>query len=209
MTFKERSMGRLAWGLSVYGDRAGTGNLNSTHSNFSLATFIPIQKKSVISVGLQASYIQQRLEAGRLIFPSQYNGSTYDPNLPQNERLINDNYKYFGFAGGAVWSYGQEDKRIATNSQLKAKLGASFYNLTAPHQGFFANKQTSMMKYIVHGYLYFAPANFNTAILPSFLFQKQGASTELMVGVLLKYYISDNSKYTAPEKILYKLWGLL
>src|SRR4051812_32732519 len=36
MTFKERSVGRLAWGLSVYGDRAGTGNLNSTQSDFSL-----------------------------------------------------------------------------------------------------------------------------------------------------------------------------
>lgn len=200
MTFKERSVGRLAWGLSVYGDRAGSGNLNSTQSNFSLATFVPFTKKSFLSIGLQASYIQRRLEAGKLIFPSQYSGYGYDPNLSPNEKFVTDNYKYFGFAGGAVWSYGQEDKRIGSNRHVKAKAGLSFYRLAVPHPGFFANKESLQMKYIAHGDVYYAPANFNSAIIPSFVVQRQGKTIEVVAGAMLKYYLFDNSKYTGHVK---------
>jgi len=200
MTFKERSVGRLAWGLSVYGDKAGTGNLNSTNAIFSLATFVPVSKKSFISLGLQGSFVQRRLENGNLIFPNQFNGYGYDANMPQNEKITATNYNYFGLAGGAIWSYGQQEKRIASNRQVKGNLGVSFYHITAPHNGFFSNKEALMMKYIVHGDLYFAPANFNTAILPSFILQRQGSSTEFMAGILLKYYLFNDSKYTGNVK---------
>lgn len=200
MTFKERSVGRLAWGLSVYGDQAGTGNLGSTLGNFSLATFVPTSKKSFISVGLQASLIQRRIENGNLIFPSQFSGRGYDPNLPQNEKFSAQNYNYFGFAGGFLWSYGQEEKRIATNSMTKGKFGFSFYHLSLPHEGFFASKQTAFIKYVVHGDLLYAPANFNSSFIPSFIFQMQGSSMELIVGTLVKYYFHENSKYTGISK---------
>jgi hypothetical protein len=57
-----------------------------------------------------------------------------------------------------------------------------------------------MTKYIVHGDLYYAPANFNTAILPSFLVQKQGTAIEFISGAAIKYYLFDNSKYTGHVK---------
>jgi type IX secretion system PorP/SprF family membrane protein len=200
MTFKEKSIGRFAWGLSVYSDRAGAGTLATTLGNLSMATFIPINRKSFLSIGLQASYVQKSVNNGNLVYPSQYGGFGYDPNLPQNEKMTSVNYNYFGFAGGALWSYGQRENRVASNKQVKANAGFSFYQVTLPHQSFFVDKQTLLMKYIVHGDLLYAPANFNTAVAPSFYMQLQGSSLEMVMGALFKYYISDNSKYTGNIK---------
>ena len=200
MTFKERSIGRLAWGLSVYSDRAGAGRLATTQGNFSMATFVPLNKKNFISVGLQASYVQKNINNGDLIFPSQFNGMGYDPNLPKNERMIAVNYNYAGFAGGVLWSYGQKEKRIASNNQVKANAGFSVYHISPPHKSFFADKRSLMTKYVLHGDMLIAPANVNTAIAPSFLVQMQGTSTEIMLGAMFKYYVADNSKYTGNVK---------
>ena len=200
MTFKERSISRLAWGLSVYSDKAGTGNLASTIANLSLATFVPINKKSFLAFGMQARYVQQKVDNKELIFSGQYNGYGYDPTMPSHERFASVNYNYFGFSGGGLWSYGQDQKRIANNGQVKGNLGVSFYHLNPPHEGFYAGNQITQMKYVVHGDLLYAPAEFNHAIAPSFLVQKQGSSLEILFGTMLRYYIADNSKYTGHVK---------
>lgn len=200
MTFKERSISRLAWGLSVYTDKAGTGNLSSTLANFSLATFVPINKKNFISLGVQASYIQRRADNKELLFPTQYNGYSYDPNLPQNERFSSLNYYYFGYSGGCSWAYGQDHKRVAGNGQLKGNLGVSFYHIAVPHQSFFTDKQSMQVKYVAHGDLLYAPAGYSHGIAPSFIFQKQGPAMELIFGAMLRYYVADNSIYTGNVK---------
>jgi type IX secretion system PorP/SprF family membrane protein len=208
MTFKERSVGRLAWGLSVYGDKAGSGNLGSTLANFSLATFVPTGKKSFLSLGLQTRFVQRRVDNGNLVFPSQYSGSGYDPGLPQREKISTPNYNYVSFAAGCLWSYGQEEKRIATNSQVKAKVGFSFYNIAQPHESFYPYKQTSTLKYVAHGDLLFAPANFNFAFVPSFIFQLHGSSSEFVSGLSIKYNINHNSKYTGYLKRSFLDYGV-
>jgi type IX secretion system PorP/SprF family membrane protein len=200
MTFKERSMGRIAWGLSVYGDKAGTGKLGSTESSFLLATFVPISRKSFISVGTRTSFIQRSLDNSRLVFPSQYNGKSYDPNLPQNERFSDVNYNYLDFAFGALWSYGQGDRRIITNAELRAKAGFACYHISGNHSGFYYYQQRSNTKYVFHGDLLYSPMNFNIAVVPSFMMQMQGNSVEAIMGSMLKYYLNFNSKYTGNIK---------
>jgi type IX secretion system PorP/SprF family membrane protein len=200
MTFKERSVGRLAWGASVYGDRTGTGKLRTTESSFLLATFVPISRKSFISIGTRVSFVQKSVDNSKLIFPSQYNGNGYDPNLPQNEKFSDVSYHYADFAFGGLWSYGQEDRRVITNAELRAKVGFACYHISSNHSSFYYYNQQSNTKYVFHGDLLYSPINFNTAIVPAFVVQVQGSLVEVIMGTMFKYYFNFNSRYTGNIK---------
>lgn len=200
MTFKERSLGRLAWGFSVYGDKAGAGQLRTTESSFLVATFVPMGPKSHLSMGIRASSIQKSIENGSLVFPSQFNGSSYDKNMPQNERFQELSYQFVDLAAGGLWSFGQNEKRLASDPELRAKAGFACYHITGTHNSYYYYRQMSTLRYVMHGDFIYSPANFNTAIAPSFLIQMQGSTFEAVGGIMLKYYFSYNSRYTGNNK---------
>jgi type IX secretion system PorP/SprF family membrane protein len=201
MTFKERGVGRLAWGLSVYNDKAGTAGLTTTNGNFNIASFVPISKKSFISVGLQAALVQRKIDSGKLIFPDQYNSATgYDPGNTTGERLSSLNFTYADFGAGLLWSYGQEEKRIASYAQFKANAGFSVYHLNTPKQAFLMNGSSIDMKYVAHADVFYAPANSNVGFAPSFVAQSQGSSLQFIGGMTMRYYLKDNSHYTGLVK---------
>lgn len=200
MTFKERGMGLLAWGVSVYNDKAGPGGLSLTNANLNLASFIPISKKSFLSLGVQGGISQRRIENGRLIFPDQYTDSGYSPDLNSDEKFSNLNYAYSDFATGFLWSYNKQQKRIANHTELRSNLGFSIYHLLRPKQDFLYSGNRIYRKYVVHGDFLYEPANFNVAIVPSFQGQFIGSTVEATAGLTVKYYVNDNAHYTGIVK---------
>ena len=200
MTFKERTSGRLAAGLSVYKDNAGDGSINFTQINFSLASFIPTGKKSFVSVGLQAGWAQYILNTEKLVFPNQYNGTGYDASMSSNEKLVNQANSYGDFAAGALWSFGQNDKSYLGKRQLKANIGAAIYHLSKGQSFLINGKSERSFKWVLHGDLLASLSNPDFAIAPSYLLQFRGSSQEIIAGMLLKRYIRVDSKYTGIVK---------
>ena len=193
--------GRLGAGLSVYTDKAGDAGLGQTKANLSLASFIPMDKKAYFAAGLQISMVQKKLNDAKLLFPNQYNGSVYDPSQTSGENFKGQNFTYPDIAAGFLWSYAQDETRIAANDQVKANIGFSVYHLNRPAQKFLqANNQDLFMKYVFHGDFLICRASSNVAFAPSWLLQFQGPSKEILIGGLLKYFIKDNSKYTGLVK---------
>lgn len=200
MTFKERSIGRLAWGFSAYSDKAGTADLGLTRGSFNLASFVPLSNNSFISLGIQAAVVQRRGQNGNLIFPNQYSGGMYDPNISSGEKFSTLYYVYPDLAAGLLWSYKQKQNRIAHNSLFKANVGFAASHLTKPKQTFLQTKQSLAMRYTVHGDLVYEPGFPNVAFQPLFLFQWQAQATELIAGLQVKYFFKDNSHYTGIVK---------
>ena len=204
MTFKQRAAGRIAAGVSIYKDNAGDGNMGSTLANLSLATFVPVGKKSYVSVGLQASYVQKQLTSANLVFPNQYNGTGYDASINSNENFQYQNYNYADFASGFLWSYGQNDKSILGKRQLKINLGFSLYHLSTQKQSFLmSNKNDNALKYVFHGDMLLSLPNPDFAIQPSYLLQFRGTSNEIMAGMIVKRFFKMDSKYTGIVKRSY------
>jgi len=204
MTFKQRAAGRLAAGISIYKDNAGDGNLGSTQANLSLASFVPVGKKSYLSVGLQASYVQRQLSSSNLIFPNQYNGTGYDASMNSNESFPSQNYTYADFASGVLWSYGQNDKSILGKRQLKINLGFSLYHLSKQKQSFLlSSKNDNSLKYVLHGDMLLSLPNPDFAIAPSYLLQFRGTSSEILAGMIVKRFVRMDSKYTGIVKRSY------
>ena len=200
MTFKEKSVGRLAAGISFYNDKAGDGNMGLTQTNLSLATFIPISKKSFFSLGIQASLAQRKVDQSKLIFSNQYNGSVYDPNQTSRENFSSLNYSYTDLGAGILWSYSADEKKLNGNKQIKANIGFAVYHLTRPHQNYFISDNRLFMKYVIHGDFLVSLKNPNKAIAPTYLLQMQGSSVEFLLGTMFKYYMNSDSKYTGIVK---------
>jgi len=86
--------------------------------------------------------------------------------------------------------------RDEVEKELKAKLGFSVYHLLEPGRQFTAKGSDLLQrKMVAHGDLLF---NFSTktALAPSFIYQVQGHSTELIAGAMFRYYLHNSTKYT-------------
>jgi len=193
---KEKNSGKLAAGLSVYKDKVGDGNLGQTHANLSLATFLPLNKKNIISVGLQASLVQRMLDHGPLIFPDQYNGSVYDPAQSSKDNFTNIKFNYFDLAAGTQWTFSKETTNLNAYKQFTSHFGFAIYHLSQPKQEYLETLSSLSMRYVSHGDLIASIGNSNMAISPSYLLQFQGPSKEIIVGTMLRHYFKTDSKFT-------------
>jgi type IX secretion system PorP/SprF family membrane protein len=199
-TYK-KAFSRMAGGLSFYSDKAGDGNMGSTQVNLSLATFVPLNKYSSLSLGLQGSLVQRKIDYSKLLFPDQYSGTTYDPTIDQGETYGTNNFMYPDFAGGVAWSYGYNEKAIGANNEFRANVGVSLYHFNQPKQKFLIDTRERLsMKYVLHGDFLIGIPNSNVALAPSYLAQIQTPSTEIVAGMMIKYYFSQDSKYTGYLK---------
>jgi type IX secretion system PorP/SprF family membrane protein len=197
----KKSFSRMAGGLSFFSDKAGDGNMGSTQANLSLATFIPTSKYSSLSVGLQASVVQKKVDASKLVFPNQYGATGYDPNIDSREDYAAQNFIYPDFAGGINWSYGYNERAVGANTERRANIGASVYHINQPKQIYLDESEERLnTKYILHADMLFGIRNSNVALVPSFITTIQGPSLEMMEGFMVKYYFKDDSKYTGIIK---------
>jgi type IX secretion system PorP/SprF family membrane protein len=170
--------------------------MTSTLANLSLAARIHTGKNSFLSTGLQAGYMQKRMDATSLLFPSQFNGSTYDPSVSNNENFVATRFAYTDFSGGILWAYTGEHKSFSTYKQVQAKVGFAAYHITRPSLSYIPeSKEHLYMKIVAHGDLNFTVGS-RIGINPSYLFQQQGPYNELTTGVMLRYYLHNETKYT-------------
>ncbi len=198
----KKSVSRLAGGLSFFSDKAGDGNMGISQVSFSLASFVPVSDKNSLSLGLQTSFVQRKIDFSKLIFPEQYNGTTYDPTMYNGENPSTQSYSYPDVAAGVNWSYGYTQKAIGTSSSsIKANAGLAVYHLNKPRQKYLASSNDQLyMKVVLHGDATISVKSTNMAIIPSYLMEFQGPSKEILMGVMTKFYFREDSKYTGIIK---------
>lgn len=196
MIFK-KSKNRMAGGISVYNDKAGDAKVGTLVTNLTYAMFFPLNKNSNISLGIQGGFAQRKMDQTKLIYGAQYNGYTYDSNLPSGETYSRQSFMYGDMGSGILYTFNRGERSIAANDQINAQIGFSAFHLTRPQQNFIAGENDRMYrKYVFHGNLLFGIPNTLLGIAPTWLIQMQGSSKEIMAGMMIKYYIKDDSKYT-------------
>lgn len=200
MTFK-KSTNRFAAGLSVYNDKAGDSRLGTLQSNFSFSMFFPLSTKSTLGLGMQGTLTQRKMDINSLIYPNQYNGTNYDSKMASGENYGRQNFLYPELGSGITWAYGQDEKSITANNEVKALVGFSVYHINQPKQNFVSGSNIRLYrKYVFHGNVLVGIPNSNLALVPSWLMQFQGPTKEILAGLLFKFYLSDRSKYTGIKK---------
>lgn len=200
-TFK-KSFNRLSGGLSFYSDKAGDGNMGTNLFNLSFATFIKAGQHSSFSLGLQGGAVQKTIDFSKLIFSNQYNGTTgYDQTIANGEQYGSKSFVYGDFAAGLLWNYAKEESSIGENNHIKADFGFGMFHINRPKQKFLSGTNEKLFsKYVVHGKLTMGIPHSNVGVSPSFIYQSQGPTKEIIGGMMLKYYLKDDSKYTGYIK---------
>ena len=194
--------GRFAAGISVYKDKMGDGNFNLTQANLSISSFVPTGENSHLSVGVQGSFNQRSMDESKFVFPNQYGGTGYDPNLSSGEKYAtSQNYTYMDLGAGVLWSFSDEEKRVEDHKKVKARFGFSAYHLLQPKQKYLANGGVPLArKLMANGDFLISIQNTRVAIAPAYIVSLQGQSREILVGALLKYYTRNDTKYTGFVK---------
>ena len=201
MIFKQ-SFNKLAAGLSVYKDKAGTSNLENLNVNLSIAMRFPINIKNSISFGLQGSFVQKSVNRSKLLYPDQFNGAYYDANMLSQDAQNSATLIYPDFGSGLVYTYDKNERVAAIANQIKFQLGYAVYHLTQPNKHFVASTSNEKlyMKQVVYADLLYDIKNSNIGLAPSVLIQLQGPSKEILAGITVKRYFKDASKYTGIVK---------
>lgn len=197
----KKAFNRLAGGLSFFSDKAGDGGLGTNLVNLSLASFIKTGESSMLSLGLQGSVIQRSVDFNKFVFSNQYNGTTYDRTPAPGEDYSSHNFITPDVAAGVLWRYDREEETIGDNDQLSADLGFSMFHIIKPTQRFLVSSDDQLYsKYNAHGKMLIGIPRTRLGVAPSFMLTFQGKHKELLAGIMGKYYLKHDSKYTGYVK---------
>lgn len=197
---KQWKNGYLGGGISAFNDKAGNSKMGLTQFNFSLSSIRKLDEKNILSAGLQSGYAQRSVITDNLHWNDQFSGAGYDPSIPSGENFSSKKISYGDFAAGLLWSYGKGEMYSTANDELKMNMGFSFYHVTSPKISFYDGDIRLNPRIVFHGGFAYGIKNSNTAIVPSFMYARQGSQQELIAGTMFRYRLKEDSKYTGFVK---------
>ena len=189
--------GFLAAGISFISDRAGTSQLGLNQVNLSLAYHAHVSDYNTVSAGIMGGFAQRSIDFNKLSWNSQYNGNSYDPNLPTDETGYSQNKSYGDFGAGLEWTYTKGEMYATANNQLNINLGVAAFHVNQPNIAFFSTEKDQLpIKIVLHGNSQIGFSNSKFSIVPSFLYVQQGTQKDIIAGGLLRIKLIEESKYT-------------
>ena len=193
--------GYLGLGLNAFKDAAGQTNFGTTKISLALSSIIYLNDKNSASVGLLGSWAQNSIDPNNLQWDSQFNGQSFNASLGSNETMTFQNSNYFDFSAGALWAYGTGTKTLSSHDEFNMKAGAAFYHVTRPSRDVqFGDLDKLYSKLAFHAESHIGIANTKMAFRPKFIAYIQGPTREITAGLLFRYMLKEESKYTGIFK---------
>jgi len=187
-------------GLYVYSDKSGDSKMISNSANLSLASRIALDYKNNLTFGINTGWVQKKIDLTQVTWNSQYDGNTFNGNLPSGENITSSSFSYVDFSAGVFW-----DSEVT--KYLKLNGGISSFHINSPKQSFYGNGDKLYTKWVVHGSSEIGFKNSNITYIPTFMLLKQGPTNEFDIGIIAKYNLGFDSKYTGINKSSNILFG--
>lgn len=200
--FKKLRTSYFAIAANVFRDAAGDANLNTLNPNVGFNYIQRINRYMKFSGGLQGGFNYRTIDANNLRWGQQYNGSSYDAGLPSGENIPKSAITSFDLGGGVNFNYAQSDKFISSRNAAKFNFGVSAYHYSIGRNSFFTTTEKLDTRICAYFNGDFNIPGSKNAIMPSFLYMRQGPSSEVILGALIKFIIVDQSTYTGVKKPL-------
>jgi len=186
--------------LSVYKDNAGDANLGSLLVNLGFNGVVKTGQYSKMSAGIGGGFNYRSINASKLQWENQYNGSVYDPTIASGEAIPKSSFVQGDFVGGIAYHYARSERYISAQDGTKADIGISVFHYNMPKFSYVNSGDKQFVKYALHANFDVGIKNTGIAIVPSALYVRQGPSQEINIGSLFKYIIQDQSVYTGIKK---------
>jgi type IX secretion system PorP/SprF family membrane protein len=193
----KKAFSRMAAGLSFFNDKAGDGDMGISNVNLSLATYIKTGRQSTLSLGLQGTVVQKTVNFSKFVFSNQYNGTMYDPTMNSMEDPSTGSFVYMDFSSGLLYNYIKEESTTGENDFLRFDVGAALFHFNSPKQDFLSNSSERLTgKVVAHTKFLIGIPMSKVAVAPSIMCAFQGTQKEIVFGLMGKYYLKDDSRYT-------------
>jgi type IX secretion system PorP/SprF family membrane protein len=182
--FNKKRNSSLGLGLSVYNDQAGDGVLTTLEINPSIAFHLALgadnPKKYKLSIGVQPSLRNRKVDVSNLTFQAQFDGIEINPALPSMEHITNTNFSVFDLNSGIQFS-------AAPTDEVNFWVGGSLFHMLQPNEAFYTNASSVLpMRSMANAGARFI-INPTWAILPNVLFMEQAKAKELNFGADFDY----------------------
>jgi type IX secretion system PorP/SprF family membrane protein len=199
---KNRPRGFWAGGINFYSDKAGDSRMGLTQLNLTLAYHVRLDNHNTLGAGAQFGAAQRSIDYNGLKWGSQYNGNSFDSNLPTGEPGGVNAITYADASAGIVWAYSNADKdiEVTDNHNVKFNAGFSVMHVNEPLYSFYNASEYLYRRYVVQGNGLIPFANSNVALVPGFMYTRQGPAQEVYIGSLFRFMLRQDSKYTGYEK---------
>ncbi|MDO6435093.1 PorP/SprF family type IX secretion system membrane protein [Flavitalea sp. BT771] len=184
----------LTAGLQLLYDKAGSAALSTTellpalNYHKSLSDDHPMY----LSLGFMGGLVEKRIDMSKVTTNSQYNGTAFDPALPDGELLVNPTVRYLDGSLGLSFNtvFGQDK----ANSLF---FGAALHHVNRPKNSFYKSTIELDPKYVFSGGLKLTINEFAFFTVQAD-HTRQGSATETIGGALYSYKLGDdpeNSSY--------------
>jgi type IX secretion system PorP/SprF family membrane protein len=184
----------LTVGLQLLYDKAGSAALSTTellpaiNYHKSLSDDHPMY----LSLGFMGGLVEKKIDMSKVTTNSQYNGTAFDPALPDGELLVNPTIRYLDGSLGLSFNtvFGQDK----ANSLF---FGAAMHHVNRPKNSFYKSTIELDPKYVFSGGMKLTINEFAFFTIQAD-HTLQGSATETIGGALYSYKLGDdpeNSNY--------------
>jgi type IX secretion system PorP/SprF family membrane protein len=200
ITKKKWKKAHLSVGLAAYRDDAGDLGMHTTAGVLSISSTLILTREHFLTAGIQSGVIYRGIDMTNAVWGSQYDGDNYDPTMASGEidqfnSFINPDVS-FGFA----WNMDQP-LGFGPFRDFKLRVGTGLFHLNRPQLKFNLGEGDRLhMRWTLHADAMLGIGSGRSYIVPMFLFQLQGPSTEAVFGGLYRFLLRDAAKVTGFVK---------
>ncbi len=195
---------KLCAGLIFFNDKAGDSDMSTTQAEWVVSTQLKAAEKDNVSAGLQMGYGQRKFDSQNLVWDNQWNGATFNDQLPSNEPVASTGFGYFDLSSGVNWNHAVSDNN-------KFRIGVAAYHLNNPSFSFmYDNKEKLNIKFSTSGtWEVKSKKHSNTTYLFTSAWLRQGTANEIDISAIARQELGLNSLYTGNNVSSNFLWGFL
>tara|TARA_B100000508_G_scaffold137355_1_gene131632 strand:+ start:157222 stop:158250 length:1029 start_codon:yes stop_codon:yes gene_type:complete len=209
--FKTRANDKahLGLGLMLWNDIGGDANYGSRQGMLSVSGILPMGGGHQLSTGLQGGIGMRGGDMNSLVFSDQWNGETYDPLLPTAEGTTLQSNNYFDMSFGINYLYDGNNSTFARNESVQIQAGFAVFHVNQPDVKY--NGLTNdfiYRKYVGHASFVkdFSGSKWSVDANAVGIFQ--GPQSQITLGGLMRYRLSEGTKTTALKQEAYFAAGL-
>jgi len=190
-------MGYLGVGFSAFKDQAGDSNFGRLNLDLSISGIIKVSKAAKVGVGIQAGFGQQSATVENLVFENQWNGMEFNSALASGEGNLLTSTAYADFATGVYYELNNDETNITDKMLSNLRFGVSYYHLTNPNIEFHSGSTEELLsKFIVHISARKDIPGTRVGLVPMAFVARQGPHQETNVGMMLRFKLTEQSRYT-------------
>jgi type IX secretion system PorP/SprF family membrane protein len=208
---KKRSQkGFLAGGINFFSDKAGDTNMGTGKGSFTLAYQTKLNEYNRLGGGIQAGYFQRKIEYDGLMWATQYDGTAYNPYLPGGITSGQSAFTNFDMGAGLSWVYNNTggDIKVTDNHDLNFNAGIAVMHINRPKYSFIGTDERLPMKVVIHGNgVISLSESSKMAVVPGFMYYRQGPAQEIYFGTLFRHLLAQDSKFTGFKNGAALYWG--